>query len=236
MIRNLDKTANLVLCDKLEDAMRAQEAQHTKKIIYFFIKRAFDLIGSLIGIIFLIPITIIIKLITILSGDFNSIFYTQDRIGKDGVLFKLYKYRSMIPNADEELKKLLKKDKELAREYKKNKKLDNDPRITKIGKFIRKYSIDELPQLINILFGDMSFIGNRPYLPREKEDMGKYYDDIVKTKPGLTGFWQVSLRSRGTFEQRLKMEQFYSNNNGLKFDISIFFKTFGAVFGGKDAK
>lgn len=236
MMRNLEKSATFVLCDKVDDAVKEQERQYVKNVVYHILKRIFDLIGSLIGILFLLPISIVIKIISMLNGDFHTIFYTQDRIGKDGKLFKLYKYRSMIPNADEELKRLLKENKDLAKEYKKNKKLDKDPRITKVGKFIRKFSIDELPQLLNILKGDMSFIGNRPYLPREKEDMGKYYDDIIKTKPGLTGFWQVSLRNRGTFNQRLKMEQFYSNNYGLKFDISIFFKTFGVVFGTKGAK
>ena len=142
----------------------------------------------------------------------------------------------MVPNADEELKKILKKNKKLAKEYKINKKLENDPRITKVGQFIRKTSIDELPQLINILKGDMSLIGNRPYLPREKKDMNSYYKDIIKTKPGLTGFWQCSLRNRGTFEDRLKMEKYYSNNYSFKFDISIFLKTFEVVFGCKGAK
>lgn len=236
MIRNLDKTANLVLCNKTEDAIVTQRSQIAKNIVYLGIKRLFDIIGSLIGIIFLIPLTIIIKIVSMLCGDFHTIFYTQDRIGKNGQIFKLYKYRSMIVNADEELKRILKEDKALAKEYKINKKLTNDPRITKVGKIIRRVSIDELPQLINILLGEMSFVGNRPYLLREKKDMGRYYDDIVKTKPGLTGFWQVSLRSRGTFEQRLKMEQFYSNNCGLKFDVSIFFKTFGVVIGTKGAK
>ncbi len=236
MIRNLDKTASYVLCDKTEEAIQLQKAQMVKNIVYLFIKRSFDIIGSLIGVLFLLPVTIIIKIISMLTGDFHTIFYTQDRIGKNGKLFKLYKYRSMIPNADEELKRILKEDKKLAKEYKINKKLEKDPRITKVGHFIRKFSIDELPQLINILLGQMSFVGNRPYLPREKEDMGEYYDDIIKTKPGLTGFWQVSLRSRGTFEQRLKMEQFYSNNYGLRFDISIFFKTFGVVLGSRGAK
>ena len=131
---------------------------------------------------------------------------------------------------------MLAKDKELAREYHINKKLDNDPRITKIGKIIRRTSIDELPQLINIFLGNMSFVGNRPYLPREKDDMGEYFDDIVKTKPGLTGFWQCSLRSRGTFLDRLKMEKYYSNHQSLKFDISIFFKTFSVVLGRDGAK
>ncbi len=205
-------------------------------IFYLIIKRIFDIIGSLIGIIFLIPLTIIIKLIYLLTGDFHSIFYCQNRIGKKGKEFRIYKYRSMIVNADEELERILKEDKKLAEEYRINKKLTRDPRITKIGNFIRRTSIDELPQLLNILFGQMSFIGNRPYLPKEKNDMNGYFDDIVKTKPGLSGYWQVSLRSRGTFKQRLEMEQYYSNNCSLGFDIKILFKTFGAVFGGDGAK
>ena len=106
-----------------------------------------------------------------------------------------------------------------------NKKLKDDPRVTKIGKFLRNTSIDELPQMINIFKGDMSLIGNRPYLPREKEDIGAYYKDIVKTKPGLSGLWQVSGRSNLTFKDRLKLESYYSNNANLWLDIKIFFKT-----------
>ena len=207
-----------------------------KEVSYLATKRLFDIIVSLIGIIFLIPIIILIKISYMINKDFDSIFFTQDRIGKNGKTFKFYKFRSMIPNADEVLFKLLKEDKKLAKEYKQNKKLKDDPRITKVGKFIRKYSIDELPQLINILKGDMTFIGNRPYLPREKEDMGKYYDDIVKTKPGLTGYWQVSGRSNTTFKKRLELESYYSNHKSLKLDIKIFFSTFSVVLCGKGAK
>ena len=207
-----------------------------KKTLYLSIKRVFDIFLSLIGVVFLIPISVIIKIAYILDKDYNSIFYTQDRVGKDGRIFRLYKFRSMIPNADEELKRILKKNKRMAKEYKINKKLKNDPRITKIGKIIRRLSIDELPQLINILKGDMTFIGNRPYLPREIEDMGEFYDDIVKTKPGLTGFWQVSGRSDVSFDYRLELEKYYSNHCGLKIDIKIFLKTFKAVFGCKGAK
>lgn len=232
MIQELDDKAELVLCDKVKETIGIKRYNR----LYHFFKRTFDFVCSLIGVFFLIPVSIIIKICYMLCGDFHSIIYTQDRIGKNGKLFKLYKFRSMIPNADEELKKLLKKDKLLANEYKVNKKLENDPRITKVGRFIRNYSIDELPQLVNILLGHMSFIGNRPYLPRERKDMNGYYKDIIKTKPGLTGFWQVSLRSRGTFEQRLKMEKYYSNHYGLRFDVSIFFKTFSVVFGGDGAK
>lgn len=207
-----------------------------REVSYLAVKRLFDIIVSLIGIIFLIPIIILIKISYMINKDFESIFFTQDRIGKNGKIFKFYKFRSMIPNADEVLFKLLKEDKKLAKEYKQNKKLKDDPRITKAGKFIRKYSIDELPQLINILKGDMTFIGNRPYLPREKEDMGKYYDDIVKTKPGLTGYWQVSGRSNTTFKKRLELESYYSNHKSLKLDIKIFFLTFSVVVFGKGAE
>ena len=207
-----------------------------RKIGYRIIKRVFDIIISLIGMLLLIPATIIVKVAYMCTGDFTTIFYTQDRIGKNGKIFKLYKFRSMVPNADEILFRTLEIDKIMAKEYKENKKLKNDPRITKIGKIIRKLSIDELPQFINIFFGDMSLIGNRPYLPREKQDMGKYYDTIIKTKPGLTGYWQVNGRSDTTFEQRLELENYYSNNSTLKLDIKIFFKTFSVVLFGKSAK
>lgn len=232
MFTKLDNTAKLVLYDKLENVNTLK----SKKLFYHFSKRLFDVVVSFLCLFLLIPIAIIIKILNIMNKDFDSIFYIQERIGKDGKLFKFYKFRSMVPNADEELKKILKKNKKLAKEYKINKKLENDPRITKVGQFIRKTSIDELPQLINILKGDMSLIGNRPYLPREKKDMNSYYKDIIKTKPGLTGFWQCSLRNRGTFEDRLKMEKYYSNNYSFKFDISIFLKTFEVVFGCKGAK
>ena len=207
-----------------------------KEFFYLVIKRTFDIICGLIGVLILIPISIIIKIIYICNKDFSPIFFTQNRIGKNGKEFKFYKYRSMVANADEVLFRMLKEDKEIAKEYKKNKKLKNDPRITKVGEFLRKTSLDELPQLINVLKGDMSIIGNRPYLPREKEDMGEYYDDIVKTKPGITGYWQVSGRSNLSFKKRLELEQFYSNQISLKLDIKIFFKTFQVVFLKKGAK
>lgn len=207
-----------------------------KETLYLIIKRLFDIICGLIGLIVLIPVSLIVKIIYICNKDFAPIFFTQNRIGKNGKEFKFYKYRSMVSNADEVLFRILKEDKELAKEYKINKKLKNDPRITKVGAFLRKTSLDELPQLINVLKGDMSIIGNRPYLPREKEDMGEYYNDIVKTKPGITGYWQVSGRSDLSFQERLELEQFYSNQTSLKLDIKIFFKTFAVVLLKKGAK
>ena len=194
--------------------------------LYLGLKRFFDIIFSIIGIVFLIPISIIVKISYMITGDFSSIFFTQDRIGKNGKTFKFFKFRTMVPNADKILFELLEK------EYKINKKLKNDPRITKAGKVLRKTSLDELPQLLNIFLGQMSFIGNRPYLPREKEDMGEYFDDIVKSKPGLTGYWQVMGRSDTTFEKRLKLESEYSKKMSLTLDIKIFFKTFLVILKG----
>ena len=142
---------------------------------YNFVKRTIDIVGGSIGCLFLLPIAGVIKIANLASGDKAPILLTQKRIDKGGKEFKFYKFRSMVPNADEELKRLMATDPAIKEEYTKNKKLKHDPRITPVGKVIRRTSIDELPQLINVVKGDMSIVGNRPYLPREKEDMGKYY-------------------------------------------------------------
>lgn len=207
-----------------------------KNKTYLVIKRLFDILVSAIGLIILIPITIILKIAYMCTGDFHKIIFVQERIGKNGKTFKFFKFRSMVPNADEILFRTMELDKIIAEEYKTNKKLKNDPRITKIGKFIRKTSLDELPQLINVFLGDMSMIGNRPYLPREQEDMGNSFREIVKTKPGITGYWQVNGRSKTTFKERLRLEKYYSNHAGLIMDIKIFIKTFSVVLLKKGAR
>ena len=207
-----------------------------KRAMYLFIKRIFDIVCSIIGIILLIPLSIIVKISYVLSGDFGPILFSQNRIGKNGKEFKLYKFRTMVPNADEVLFKLLKEDKEIAKEYKKNKKIKNDPRITKVGKILRRTSLDELPQILNVCLSQMTIVGNRPYLPREKDDMGAFFKEIVKTKPGITGHWQVSGKENSTFQKRLELESFYSKNCGLKMDIKIILKTFGAVIKGHGAE
>ena len=216
--------------------VKTKSSVSVKEALYATVKRTIDILGSFVGLLLLVPIILIIKVISLTHGDFHSIFFTQNRIGKNGKEFKFFKFRSMVPNADVVLEELLKNDPEAAKEYKLNKKLTNDPRITSVGKIIRKYSIDELPQLINVFLGNMTLIGNRPYLPREKEDMGEYYNDIVSTKPGITGYWQVSGRSDVSFQKRLELEQYYSNNYSFKLDMKIALKTFGAVFGHKGAK
>ena len=201
------------------------------KKAYFVIKRTFDIFASLIGIIVLLPL-FLITIIAIKLDSKGKAIFTQERIGLNGKLFKLYKFRSMVDNADEILQNILSKDDVLALEYRVNKKFRNDSRITRVGKIIRKLSIDELPQLLNVLKGDMSLIGNRPYLPREKEDMKPYYEKIVSTKPGITGLWQTSGRSNTTFKTRCKMEADYSEDASIATDIHIFFKTFIVVFKG----
>ena len=200
-------------------------------IFYLFVKRLFDIICGLIGIILLIPLTIIIKIAYICHGDFYSVFYTQKRIGKNGKEFTIIKYRSMVPGADKDLSKLLENNAALKEEYKINKKLRKDPRITKVGSFLRKTSLDEMPQFINVFCGEMSVIGNRPYLPGEKEDMGYYFDTIVSLKPGITGYWQVSGHNDTNFVQRLKLEEEYAKKASLGLDTRIFFMTFGVVLG-----
>jgi len=202
-------------------------------IFYLFVKRLFDITCGLIGIILLIPLTIIIKMAYICHGDFHSIFYTQKRIGKKGKEFTIIKYRSMVPGADKDLSKLLEDNEALKQEYKENKKLRKDPRITRVGRVLRATSIDEMPQFINVFCGQMSVIGNRPYLPGEKDDMGKYFDDIVTLKPGITGYWQVSGHNDMNFKQRLKLEQEYSQKASLFMDVKIFFATFKVLAGKK---
>lgn len=198
--------------------------------IYRYIKRIIDIVVSIIGIILLIPIIAILWIANFVSKDNGPIFYTQNRIGKNGKYFKLYKFRSMVVGADEKLTKYLAENEEARKEYRKYKKLKKDPRITPIGKFIRETSIDEFPQFINVLKGDMSLIGPRPYLPREKEDMKDAYYYIITCKPGLTGLWQVSGRSDVDFENRLKLDLEYIEKESFTYDAKLFFKTIVNMF------
>lgn len=227
----LDNTAELVLnLDQQKLVQKTYRKFHkARKYSYRTFKRFNDILAGLIGCMLLIPITIVVKIVSIINGDFDSIFFKQERIGKNGKTFNMYKFRSMVPNADDVLKQYLKENKDAAKEYKKMKKLKNDPRVTKIGKFLRKTSLDEVPQFINLLKGDMSLIGNRPYLPREIEDMGDSYHYIILTRPGLTGLWQCTLRSRATFEERLRLESYYSTHVYPSTDFKILLKTVKTV-------
>ena len=206
-----------------------------KEIVYSVIKRFLDIILGLIGVILLIPITIIIWCANLLSKDNGPVFFVQERIGKNGELFKLFKYRSMVVNADDKLVKYLVDNEEAREEYRKYKKLKDDPRITPVGKIMRKASLDEFPQFINVLIGQMSMVGPRPYLPREVKDMKESFDEIIKVKPGLTGLWQVNGRNDTTFEDRLRIDKEYIEKRSFILDFKIFLRTFLKVFGKEGA-
>jgi len=197
---------------------------------YTITKRFFDIIAGSFGCIATIPLLALVKIVYLIHGDTAPVLFAQNRIGKNGKEFKFYKIRTMYIDADQRLEELLKTDEDLAAEYAKNKKLKNDPRITKAGKIFRKSSLDEFPQFFNVLKGDMSIVGNRPYMPREKCDIRQdQFNLIIKTKPGITGFWQVSGRSNISFTDRVRMEALYSEYANLKMDTQIFLKTFLSV-------
>lgn len=204
-------------------------------VVYSFIKRILDIIFSLIVLIFIVPICLIIKAITLHFEDYDSIFYTQERIGKNGKKFKIIKFRSMVVNADEELAKILQKE-EHRNKWDEDQKIDNDPRITKIGKVLRRTSLDELPQFINVLKGDMSIIGPRPLVPGELGRHRGSHEIYESIKPGITGWWGCHGRSCTTYKARLELEYYYVEHFGLITDIRCFFLTILSVICKKGAK
>ena len=195
------------------------------KVLNMIFKRTIDICGGIVGTLILIPLTLVVWMINIFSGDRGPLFYTQERIGKNGKHFKMYKFRSMVVGADEKLKELLQNDSEARKEYMKYRKLKHDPRITKAGNFLRKTSLDEFPQFINVIKGEMSLVGPRPYLPCEVNAMDEMYDIIIKHKPGITGLWQISGRSDVTFEDRLELDMKYHKKNSAVEDVKIICKT-----------
>ena len=223
---------NAVLAHEIEvETPETSKGKNKTKILYKLIKRIVDIIGGLVGIILLIPITIVLYIVTLFSKENKGpLFFEQLRIGENGKEFRLYKFRSMVMHADEKLWEYLNNNPEAKEEYKKYKKLKDDPRITKLGKFLRKTSLDEFPQFINVLKGDMSLVGPRPYLYREKRDMGEKYNEIIKVKPGLTGYWQVNGRSDVDFNERINMDIAYIKDRNLWFDFKILIKTILKVF------
>ncbi len=199
------------------------------QLLYRICKRLIDIIFGIIGTVGFVVILVFVKLAFLATGDIDTVMFTQERIGYHGKKIKIFKFRSMIKGADEVLEKYLAENEEARKEYEQFKKLKKDPRITPVGKFIRAYSIDEIPQFINVLIGNMSLIGPRPYLWREKDDMGEAYDTIITCKPGITGYWQVNGRSNTDFHERLELEKYYCENRSLFMDFKIFFKTFYQV-------
>lgn len=207
-----------------EKALKANVAKKVftklRKLTLAFFKRIFEIIVSIVGLILLVPLTIIVAIKNAINKDFGPIFYTQERIGKNGKIFKMYKFRTMGLDADEKLEKILEDDKR-KEEYKKYKKLNNDPRITKTGAFLRRTGLDELPQMLNVFKGEMSIVGPRPYMPVEQDEMGTYYSYIIQHKPGITGISQISGKARMDFVDRMDMDLKYHYKRNFLLDIKI---------------
>ena len=204
--------------------------------LYKFVKRIIDIVGALVGCVILLPLTLFIWIANIIAKDNGPVFYVQKRIGKNGKSFKMYKFRSMVVDADKKLKRYLLDNPEANEEFMEFRKLKDDPRITPVGSFIRKTSLDEFPQFINVLKGEMSLVGPRPYLLREKRIMGKSYKKIIMVKPGITGPWQVNGRSETDFEERLSSESEYAESMNFKMDLKILLKTILTVLRREGAK
>lgn len=206
---------------------------------YIFFKRALDLLGSVLGIILSSPVMLVTVLLIKLDSPGSILADTPMRVGKNGKLFKMYKFRSMVVGAHD----MLQKDPQLLKQYKQNSyKIQDDPRVTRIGKFIRKVSIDELPQLFNILKGEMSLVGPRAYYPFELEEQQEKYPQtekfvkiILQAKPGLTGVWQTSGRSEINFDKRVQMDAFYVERRSVFFDILLILRTIPAVLARRGA-
>ena len=195
---------------------------------YRYFKRVFDIIGAFLGLVVLLVPLLIISLIIIIDSPGASPLYIQTRVGKNGKEFKFYKFRSMVANAEKMLDELLPENEMDGPVF----KIKDDPRITRFGRFIRMTSIDELPQLWNVLKGEMSLVGPRPPLPREVATYNEYQKQRLMVTPGITCFWQVQpKRNSISFEQWVELDLKYIRECSLKTDLIILFKTIGAVFG-----
>ena len=202
---------------------------------YVGFKRIFDVIISLIGMLFILPIALVVKIASIITKDKGSIFYKQKRVGKDGKFIYIYKFRTMCTNASEVLDELL-KDEKYKKEWEENQKIKDDPRITKIGKFLRETSLDEVPQFINVLKGDMSLIGPRPLVEGELEKHNGNHRLYESIRPGITSWWAANGRSDIDYKKRLELENYYVKNMSLRLDIKCIVRTIAVVLKRNGAK
>ncbi|GFZ33974.1 multidrug MFS transporter [Clostridium zeae] len=203
-----------------------------RRIVYHTIKRILDILGALLGLIVASPVFLITSILIKLDSK-GPIFFSQQRVGLNGGLFKMYKFRSMVVNA-EELKEILQKHNEMGGGP--MFKMKEDPRVTKIGRFIRKTSIDELPQLVNILKGEMSIVGPRPSLPKEVAKLEAWMLERLEVKPGLTCYWQTSGRSDIGFLDWMKLDVKYVRERSTLVDIKLIIKTFKVFLGDEHAR
>ncbi|MEE1154142.1 MAG: sugar transferase [Acutalibacteraceae bacterium] len=200
---------------------KTEAKQIKSKPVYEFIKRAIDIIGSVVGLVLFSPFFLIISIAIKVTSE-GPVIFSHKRVGKNGKDIYIHKFRSMVKNA-EELKAQFTPEQQA--EYAANFKLENDPRVTPVGNFLRKTSLDEIPQLLNILTGDISIVGPRPVTEEETDTYGEYKDMLLSIKPGLTGYWAANGRSNITYEKRQEMEIYYVENRSLGLDIKIIFKT-----------
>ncbi|MFA9558187.1 sugar transferase [Evansella sp. AB-rgal1] len=208
-----------------------KEINIQKSIFYVASKRILDVACSLVGLFLLLPLILVISLLIKVEDRRGTILFSQTRIGKDGNTFSMYKFRSMVSNAEELKNSLLKNNEVDGPVF----KIKNDPRVTKIGKFIRKTSLDELPQLINVLKGEMSLVGPRPPLPEEVAQYNSYEMQRLSVLPGLTCYWQVSGRSNLSFGEWVELDLKYIKERSMLVDLKLIFKTFFVLFGSKGA-
>jgi undecaprenyl-phosphate galactose phosphotransferase len=224
-----------VEAEYIEELLVMRMANNLLSPVNRLVKRGFDLVVSAAGVILMLPFFMVISLLIKIDSR-GSILFIQERFGKDGKKFKFLKFRTMYEDADEKLKEYLRQNPRLQQEWDRYKKLKSfDPRVTRIGKFLRRFSLDESPQIFNVLKGDMSIVGPRPYLIREKEAIEQSASIIFRVESGLTGLWQIKGRNELSFEARLKLDEFYVRNWSLFLDIVIILKTFGVVLKGKGA-
>ena len=216
--------------DNVEVKMDLYDENSVINSRYKFIKRLIDIIISSLGLIILFPILLIVGIIIKLESK-GPVFFSQKRVGINGKEFDMFKFRSMVVNAEELKQKLESKNEMSGPMF----KMKDDPRVTKIGKFIRKTSIDELPQLLNVLKGEMSLVGPRPSLPNEVKEFEDWMMKRLEVKPGLTCYWQVMGRNNIDFEEWMKLDIKYVNDRSIWIDIKLIFRTVFVLFGDKNA-
>lgn len=224
------KEAEIVMDPSLGYNASTMSGQNADKV-YLFMKRMLDLLGSFIGLIILCPLFAVIGLLIKIEAPQGSVFFRQVRVGQNGKEFHMYKFRSMVANAEDLLEQLIDQNEVNGNMF----KMKNDPRITRIGKFIRKTSLDELPQLWNVFRGEMSLVGPRPALPREVKNYTSYDRQRLQMIPGCTGLWQVSGRNSVGFEKMVELDLTYARERSMMVDIKIIFRTFKVLIGSKDA-
>lgn len=209
-----------------EDLDINEKANNSGRLLYNIIKRFLDIIGGLVGLILFSPLMLGVAIAVKLDSK-GPIVFSHKRLGQGGQLINIFKFRTMVHNAEEVLKNLPPDQK---REFEKNFKLDKDPRITRIGGFLRRSSLDEFPQFFNVFIGNMTIVGPRPIVPNELKKYGAYADKLLSVKPGLTGNWQTSGRSETTYEERIQLDMDYIDNRNTWTDIKIILKTVIVVF------